>query len=295
MGMAEPTVAVAPSVRWMQRARLVVAALVVWFATDQLAVPLWWGHPLDAPLTLFVGHGLMPTLGVLAVLLVAATLASSMLAGDACRTLVAVGAGVTLWAFSGGTMDAWLIAQHPVPGPPDGGPYRALVAEYVGLAVLVCAVMFIAAAIRTRRLDPGLLQEAVREPGGRWQTRGPQTLAIVSVVAALLVPVLVGPRVGWTRHGQVGFAVVVAFFVATLVGRRFGGARGLLWYAVSPFVVGLVGLIWAMLRPSLGGAYARLDNVPANGLVRPLPAEMVFLGLATIGWTLYSKRLRGES
>lgn len=281
--------------RWMQRGRLLFAMLLVWFATHQLAAPLVWGHPIEAPLTLFVGHPLLPQLVVLAAFLVASLLAASVLAGDACRTFVAVGAGVALWAWSGGTMDDWLVLRHPVPGPPTAAMYRPLIGEYAGLAVVAVVLALLAAAIRTRRLDASLLKPATIGPRDEWKTTGPRTLLIVSVVAALLVPILAGPRYGWTRQGQVYFALIAGFLVATLAGRRLGGAGGLVWYAPAPFIVGLVGLLWAMARPSLGGAYARIDVIPANGLVRALPAEMVFVGLATVSWVLYSRRMRETS
>lgn len=284
-----------PVGRWMHRLRLMIATLIVWFATAQLASPLVWGHPFEAPLTLVVGHPPAGAALVLAALLLAATLAASVLRGDACQTLVAVGAGVTLWAATGGTMDDWLISRHPTPGPPDAGLYRPLILEYFALAVLVAMIMLIAAAIRTRRLDLSLLRFETLDPHGELRTSGPMTLATVVVVAAVLVPILVGPRVGWTRHGQVYFALIAGFFIAALAGRRVGRARGLIWYAAAPFIVGLAGVVWAMARPSLGGTYAKLDVVPANGLVRPLPVEMVFTSLATIGWTLYSRRRREAS
>jgi len=286
------TVDASPLGRWGHRLRLGVATLVVWFATDQLASPLVWGHPYEAPLTLAVGHPAAGSLIVLAGLLLAATLAASIVRGDACLTLVAVGAGVTLWSATGGTMDDWLIARHPAPAPPEAGLYRPLILEYVVLAVVAAVIMFVAAAIRTRRIDRSLLTMRTLDPYGELRGSGPRTLATVVVVAAVLVPILVGPRAGWTRHGQVYFALIAGFFVATLAGRHVGQARGLLWYAAAPLIVGLAGVFWAMARPSPGGAYADIDVIPANGLVRPLPVEMVFTSLAAIGWTLYSRRRR---
>ena len=237
MSTTAATVPDSPLERWTHRARLLIATLIVWFVTAQLAGPLVWGHPHRAPLTLFVGHAFAGGAVVVTAVLVSAALAASVVRGEACLTLLA-------------------------------------------------------AAIRTRRLDRSLLSPAALDPHGELRTSGPMTLVTVVAVAAVVVPILTGPQIGWTRHGQVYFALVAGFFVATLAGRRIGRARGLVWYAAAPFVVGLIGVVWAMLRPSPGGAYARLDVVPAHGLVRPLPVEMIGTSLATIGWTLYSRRRR---
>jgi hypothetical protein len=68
-----------------------------------------------------------------------------------------------------------------------------------------------------------------------------------------------------------------------MIAWRVGGARGLIWYLPGPFVVGVIGALVAAWRPGLGPAYENVNVIPAWGLVRPLPVEMVSVGLvATI-------------
>ena len=98
--------------------------------------------------------------------------------------------------------------------------------------------------------------------------------------------ILSGPRVGHTYRGQVYFAVALAFVIAVLVARRVTGARGIIWYLPGPLVVGIVGVLLAAVRPGLGAGYESINIIPAWGLVRPLPIEMVSVGVAAILLTL---------
>ena len=120
----------------------------------------------------------------------------------------------------------------------------------------------------------------------RARGRDPKPRRFDMLIAAVLVLILVGPRVGHTYRGQVYFAVAVGFIVAVLVARRVTGVRGIIWYLPGPLLVGLLGVLLAAWRPGLGAGYEHINVIPAWGLVRPLPVEMVGVGLVAILLTL---------
>ena len=59
--------------------------------------------------------------------------------------------------------------------------------------------------------------------------------------------------------------------------------------------VGLIGVVVAALKPGLGPGYEQINIIPAWGLVRPLPVEMVAVGCVAILLTLRTaQRLSSE-
>ena len=105
-------------------------------------------------------------------------------------------------------------------------------------------------------------------------------MLVTAVVAGVLLLYLNGPRVGHTRRGQVYFAVAVAFLCGALVASKILSTRHPLWYGLSPFLVGITGVVLAGISPALPDSYANINVIPASGLVRALPIELV--GVATV-------------
>ena len=95
-----------------------------------------------------------------------------------------------------------------------------------------------------------------------------------------------GPRVAPTRRGQVYFAVAAAFLIGVLIASKVVTARHPLWYALAPFLVGITGVILAGIDPTLPEPYAKINIIPASGLVRPLPIEMVGVATVAVIWAL---------
>lgn len=225
--------------------------------------------------------------GLLAVIILgglACLVGTVMPARDGAGPLVAFSLAVVAWAATGGTIDDWLIYNHKLPGPGTSGPYLKLLADYAALAGIaaVLAGLFgydgrphgpddrpsFAAALNPRTVTTG---------------NGPLHLLVAVVVAIIVLYLLAGPAAGRTYHGQVYFGVAVACAAGTSAARSIAGLPHALWTLAVPFVVGLVGLSIAAARPVLPGDLAQLDVFPPwGGLARPLPVEMIGVGIVAV-------------
>ena len=113
-------------------------------------------------------------------------------------------------------------------------------------------------------------------------------MLITIVVAGVLLFFLTGPALATTLRGQVYFAVGVAFLAAVYVARHLTKVEDSAWYWPAPVLVGVLGVLVAGLNPALmlPDAYQHLNTIPAWGLARALPIEMVGLGLVGTLWML---------
>jgi hypothetical protein len=277
---------------WIGKLRLAAAVALLWTGLHYVTDNTVLARGLDRPVVVLIGDGgILAAVVVLALLLVGAFV-GEVVSGrrDATQGLLVVGFALALWAWQGGTMDDWLKMKNPIAGPPTGAAYRPLLAEYVYWAVVVAAVLALSAWRHRSSGSAGsrggwrkALGLAV-EPAAR---RGGITVLVISAaVAAVLVYVLTGPHVAHTYRGQVYFAVAVAFVIAVLIGRRLTGVRDAIWYLPGPLIVGIVGVVLAIWKPGLGVGYENINVIPAGGLVRPLPVQMVSIGLVAIVWTV---------
>jgi hypothetical protein len=262
---------------WPGRLYLAATVALLWAALHYVVDATVLPRGLDRPVCVFVGDGGVVPAVVVLILLTIAALIGTWLGGRRAGTqgLLVVGFALALWAYHGGTMDEWLKMKNPIPGPPSGSAYAPLLAEYLYWAVVVAAVYAL-----TGRRGPTASKSSTNLRDGI-------TALIVTVaVAAVLILILSGPRIGHTYRGQVYFAVAVAFILGVMAARRLTGTRRLLWYLPAPLIVGIIGVLLATSRPGLGPAYANINVIPAWALVRPLPIEMVGVGLVAILLTL---------
>jgi hypothetical protein len=273
---------------WAGRFRLAVAVALLWAGLHYVVGATVLARGLDRPMVVLVGDG-----GILAALVVLALLSVGAFIGELVsgrrepmQGLLVVGLALALWAWPGGTMDDWLQLKNPIPGTATGAAYRPLLAEYVYWTVVVAAVVGLAA---WRRRPPGEIEsrkgrhkalDLDATPVARRE--GIFALLISVAVAAVLVHVLSGPRAGHTYRGQVYFAVAAAFVLAALIARRLTGVRGVIWYLPGPLIVGILGVLLAIWKPGLGAGYKNINVIPAWGLVRPLPVQMVSVGVVAI-------------
>ena len=277
MNAIEPSERVRRRSAWPGRLYLAAAVALLWaglhYVVDATVLP----RGLERPVCVFVGDGGIVPAVVVLVLLTIGALIGAWLCGRWADTqgLLVVGFALALWATHGGTMDEWLKMKNPIPGPPSAAAYAPLLAEYLYWAVVVAAVYAL-----TGRRGPTAHKSSANLRDGI------TALIVTAAVAAVLILILSGPRIAHTYRGQVYFAVAVSFILAVIVARRVTGARGLLWYLPGPLIVGIVGVLLAVSRPGLGAAYANINVIPAWGLVRPLPIEMVGVGLVAILLTL---------
>ena len=278
---------------WWGRLRFFLAAALVWaglhYVVAQLALP----SGLDRPVVL-VGSSYGVVAGVLLVILLwLAGVVTGLVTGDVSgrKPLMAIGLGLALWAYEGGaqggTIDAWLVLVNTVPGPPTAAPYRMLLGDYlfllVGLAGAFAGARWLGGGgKRDFKTLLGLTNE-----GGQAQM-GPSSLAITTIVAGVAIFVLTGPPTGATYRGQVCFAVAVGLLFGVYAAKRLVGEPGLIWFWPAPLLVGVIGLIIAMVKPGLmlPVAYGQINSIPACGLVRALPVELVGVGLVASLWLL---------
>lgn len=274
VSIAQPAVTSSP---WLQRLRLTLIVALVCLCLTWLSSysPLARGYA--RPLVLITQLGLVTSLAGGIIVLAGAILAGLTSRGDRTRdALLVVGWSLAIWASAGATMDQWLELQQPLPGPAKGAPYFALLPDYALLGVLTVAAAILAAG--------GKRQTAEKLPRNEWIEGGKASLMTIALAIVILY-FAAGPRVDITRRGQVYFAIVLAFYVAVGLARNTTKIERAIWYWPCPLVVGLIGLIYAAFRPELPFPYHQINNIPAWGPARALPAEMVGIGLLACLWS----------
>lgn len=262
---------------WLRNLILAISIGLLWLVLSYGVENTVMPRGIHRPLCVLVGEGgVFAALGILLFTVIGA-LAASWIAHlrDGIHGLLIVSVALAIWAYAGGTMDDWLKYKNIAIGPPTASAYIPLVAEYLYWAIAIGLAYVVAGGRST--------QKALKKDGLR---NGLTASLITIVVAALLILILSGPRISHTYHGQVYFSVAVGFILAVMAANRVCGVREPLWYLPAPIVVGLIGLFYAMAKPSLGVSYANINVIPANGLVRPLPIEMIVVGVAAILLTL---------
>lgn len=275
---------------WLRRLRFCLAVAVVWGLLHYVAGRFVLPPGVDRPPVL-VGsfHGPLAGLVVVIVLWLGAAIAAPLLATRQRRlVLMTLGLGLALWTWEGGqlhhTMDSWLRMNHSQPTGPTSGPYWMLVGDYLYLLLALGGAYIIAG-----------LFGAQPAAGSAWPARlfddwpnGLKATLITAAVAGVVASVLLLPLTEWTRRGQVCFAVGLGFVAGVYAARQFSTERRLHWYAAAPLLLGLVGVVVAAISPALmiPENYRNLDQIPAWPLARPLPVEMVGVGLLIALWML---------
>lgn len=278
-----PTSAVRDSPVWLRRTRVIAGAVLVGvmlqFSVGGRVLP----PGLDrAPVLAANG----PLAALLLILVVFVGGVAGGVVGGSDRKLTGLFVamlGLSGWAAQGGTVDSWLRQTLTRPDESGTRAYVQLILDYIYLLLCVGGI-FAANGVVGGAARVATLAELKRALG-EWK-QGIPALAVTSAIGALAILVLTGPRVAQTHRGQVYFAVGVGFALAVLAATKLMPPRHAMWYLMAPFVVGLVGLAWAIVDPSLPGAYRRLNNLPAQGLVRALPIEMVAVGCAGVLFTI---------
>ncbi len=294
--MVTATESVRASTVWFDRVRFVIATAIVWAALHYVATAYVLPRGLDRPAVL-VGspHGPAAGVLVLVVLWVGAVAATFIIgARDRRKPLMALGLALAAWAYEGGTqggtIDSWLLLRNELPGPPTSGPYWMLLGDY-GLLLLAvggaCAIVtWFGGRGRAPNNQPSTGTDAPHS--ARHIGRGLAGLLITTVVAGVIIPILTGSVTGITLRGQVYFAVALGFIGGTWVAVRLVKAHDPRWFWPAPLLLGIVGLLVAAIRPDfmLPPAYKHVNIIPAWGLVRALPVEMVGVGLLATLWML---------
>jgi len=216
-------------------------------------------------------------------LLIGVTVAGAGIAGGSrLRSgLFSLAAALAVWPMAFGNMDDWLALHNPVPGRGTPGPYWKLIPDYLALAALLALAWW---AVGRDVSSPRPVAPPKRRAARPTWMQGVSVLATTCLVACLALHVLSGPRAAPTAVGQVYFSVAAAMILGVMAGRSVAPV-GLAWYLPVPILVGLIGAVGAAMGPVLRPPYELLNIVPAWGLARPLPIEMVGVGLLAVLWT----------
>ena len=290
---------------WAMRLRFTLAVAALWaglhFIAGQ-ALPGGFHRPIVLSGS---AGGLLAGLLVIGLVWAGAAFAALFVdRHDRRLSLIVIGLALALWAAEGGrqggTMDDWLIQSNERPGPPTAGAYWRLLGDYVFLLVALAGAHVIVTWIGTRhgsaeptgQVPRRALGLAVPAEGRR---QGLQTLLITTIVAGVAVFILTGPSLATTYRGQVFFAVALGMFAGVFAARRVVKTREPLWYWPAPILLGVIGLIVAGLRPGLMLQGHALNVIPAWGLSRALPVEMVGVGLVGALWMLHPPTADGGS
>ena len=274
---------------WPHRLRLALVITLASFGFHWIASQGTYGLGLHRPLVFFGGAGLIAAVGGAALILAGVFVTVRILRDRTPRdALMIVGWCLAIWAAFGGNMDDWLILRNPKPGPGTGGAYLSLLSDYV-LMLLICVGALALVSFGTRRggslTGGGSLPERFGFEANKDQLRdGLIALAVTVAVAVALMHIAVGPRFSETRRGQIYFAVFVSHMLGVVVARQAAKFDSPLWVLPAPFLTGLIGLIFASIRPALPVPYDQINIIPVWGAVRALPAEMIGVGLIATLW-----------
>ena len=284
---------------WLRRVRLLIAVALLWAGLHYLMGHTLLPTGLNRPVTLAAGNNPILSAISLGLILCIWAYLGALLADPwhGARGLLVIALGLTAWTMGGGTMDDWLILNTAdgAVGPPSGTPYWPLVAEYLFLALVMAgvAIMSTLAGSHSGLAHPagagGRIQQALGlDTNSRQWREGLIALLVTTAVIGLLMLILTGPAEAQTMRGQVYFAVAVSCFAGVLLATHLVSARQPIWYWPAPILAGLIGMFVAGLNPDIRipAAYNQLNSIPAWGLARPLPIEMVGLGIAITIWTL---------
>ena len=290
---------------WSGRLRFVFATALVWASLHFIVGGFLLPEGLDRPLVLASAR-FGPLTGLLvAGLLCAGGALIARLPGvrDRREPLFILGLALALWVAEGGrhggTFDAWLILRNESPGPPARGAYVVLLADYIYLLLGVGGAFLLstrraatAPRLTTETAAPPQLKSAAKPAAERRQ--GLIALLITTIAAGVVTNILMGPAVGATLRGQVYFAVFVGLMAGAYLAMRVTNVRDPRWYWPAPFLLGFVGLVAAMINPALmlPPEYRQLNVIPAWGLARALPTEMVGVGLVGVLWLLHEPETR---
>ncbi len=280
---------------WIRRARLLVAVAVVWAGLHYLVSPWLMPSGLNRPILLAAApQPILAAVG-LALVVCAAAVVTPRISGAnrPDQGLLITSLALAAWLTTSGTMTDWLILATDGTGPPSSGPYWPLIIDYVFLAVLV-PVAAALAALTTPAADNSMTPGARFRRAFPWNAparerrHGILALVVSTAVILLLLLILTGSRTGQTLRGQVYFAVAVASLIAVFVATRVARVRSPIWFWPAPLLAGLIGAVVAAVCPDLliPNVYNQLSSIPAWGPVRPLPLEMVSVGIAVTLWSL---------
>lgn len=251
---------------------VIVTPLVFIYATRWLVFP----YAFEQPMVIAASPSwLITMIGLPILILFSVTIGCTLSARrNVTRAVWLTSIALLLWVYPGGTMDEWLIAQRPVPGPPTGAAYVPLLLDYFVGLVIFGVVLHLGASFKD---SGGFLR------GIQWKRftstipTGAMTLGVTTLGAILIMWPLMGAAVSISKRLQVFFAVIVAFALAAMLAKNLFDDQHVLWYWLAVPLVGLIGVVVAIMAPamSLPLAYRQIDTLPAWWLVRPLPFEML--------------------
>ena len=299
--MTQPAIPTAPDVSlssrpWIRRLRLLLAIALPWAALHFLVGGTVLPVGLDRPVALAAANSPLLAAIAVALVLIVGAYVSARVAGPAYRghAPAIIGCALALWVLDGGTMTDWLLltASGETVGPPTGAAYWPLFGEYLFLAIVMVGVAIAARLAEPRQPDTSfgtLVRQSLGLHTPAAQRRdGVIALGVMTIVIGVLMLILTGPATAKTLHGQVYFAAALSSIVGVFIAGRVVRIREPIWFWPAPILAGLLGMLVAALRPDLfvPVAYRELNSIPAWGLARALPLEMVGVGVAVTLWSL---------
>lgn len=282
---------------WLNRVRFSAAVALVWAALCYGVQPFFLPPALDRPVVVTLVGGIGAALAVLVVMCGGVALGAGLTSRAAPGGVTAALLALAIWIAPSGTMDQYLQLALPSRDSPASTAYLLLLVEYGFWAVCLLAMAAIGQVVRDgvglpdaaawRRAVASWFPPPMRAEASRGVLAGLASLAI----AALLLTWLNGPRVQWTHRGQVYFAVLIAFWAGPQVTFRLLNlnVRRPVWFVLGPFVLGVIGVVSAAFV-RLPPPFTDRNALVVHHLARPLPVEMVALGLLAV---LHSLRTLG--
>ncbi|MFQ5429826.1 MAG: hypothetical protein ACE5E1_05900 [Phycisphaerae bacterium] len=271
----------------VQRGRLfsamAVGALVFWYFGWRVARPV---DPEGAVslLMLGTGQGVVCMAELLALAVVVSGLAVAICgAGSAERGPLAVAVGLAALAMHGGQMDQLVQYRLTTTGPDavitDPFPVWALVSEtWLWLALI--GVGFVVGRWVEGWFNSARVERRKRDPAQDNDFRqGVGTVALASLIAWLIVLSATGSPELPTLKGQLFFALITAFLVASLFAHWFFRVETRVWTLVAVALVATLAYVYGQPDAETIRAASRIGaRIPLSPVARPLPIEFAALG-----------------
>ncbi len=209
--------------------------------------------------------------------------------------LFAAAVGLAALTLRGASMQT-VLGYHATPDLAGRRAVMTAMAFDCLLWASIAAAAWIAVVLAWQWLWQEARPPAEDEPDPKKAPAAGKTAAFRAGWPALAVTTVVGLFVIWTTvartpvatvaRGQVIASVAAGMYLGAMAARYFTGVSKAHWYALAPLAAGLIAYLLGYLQADLSwakgpwGSYALLTTTPPHALVRPLPVEYIFVGLA---------------
>ncbi len=212
-------------------------------------------------------------------------------AGRPYAGMIVVAVGWAVLRVRGGGIESFVFQWAPEASAQAGRgqPFLTLMLETAAWSAIGLAVLATCWGVQTRVLR----QPSPAAPAGPrwWELR---RTVLCAAIAVIIICVAAGPVTSQPRAGQALFAIILGFYLSSLVALAIKPPGNPAWCFVAVPIVALIGYALAWLHPTLGVPFVNLPNPVPNPLARALPIDYLAAGLSGCVLARWTVGVRGE-